>query len=243
MTRFWLPFGRRVLVLLTILVALIVLFPLRLAIGALDLDAQGVTARKVSGSVWGGRIEELSASGVPLGSVDAALSPLHLLAGQARIAVTRSPGADSQGPLAGAIIVSRNSIAIADLDANIPLAAALAPLPLGSMIVSDLTVRFEAGACVAAGGNARATLSGNVAGIALSQGLNGEATCEGRYVRLPLTSQSGRERLDLRIAVEGEYVADLIAIEPAPDRVPALTALGFEPIPGGYRLRTAGRLR
>ncbi len=243
MTRLWLPFGRRVLVLVTILMTLVLLFPLRLAITVLGLDGQGMTARQVSGSVWDGRIDELSASGVPLGSVDAALSPLHLLTGQARIAVSRSAGAATQGPLNGAVLVSRNTLGIAGVDAAIPLAAALAPLPVGALAAQGLSVRFEEDACAAASGSVRATLSGSFAGVALAQGLNGTAVCDGRYLRLPLASQSGHERLDLRIAISGDYVADLTAVEPAADQVPVLAALGFTAVPGGYRLRTTGRFR
>lgn len=241
MTRLWLPFGRRVLVLVTILIALVLLFPLRLAVSVLGLDDEGVTARGVSGSVWSGRIEELTASGVALGSVDAGLSPLHLLIGQARIAVSRSADAGAQGPLSGAVLVGRNSLGVADLAATLPLGAALAPLPVGAVTTTGFGVRFEDGACMRAGGTVRAALSGNFAGIALAQGLSGAASCDGRYVRLPLASQSGQERLELKIAATGEYVADLIAAEPAADRVPALAALGFQAVPGGYRLRVTGR--
>lgn len=243
MMRLWLPFGRRVLVLVTILIALVLLFPLRLAVAILGLDAEGMTARDVSGSVWGGRIEALNVSGVALGSVDAALSPFHLLIGEARIAVSRSSGAEALGPVSGAVIVSRNSQGIAGLNAMIPLGAALAPLPVGAVTTTGLTVRFENGACVRAGGNVRAALSGSFAGVALAQGLSGDVNCNGHYVRVPLASQSGQERLDLRIAATGDYVADLIAAEPAADRVPALAALGFQAAPGGYRLRVTGRFR
>lgn len=243
MTRLWLPFGRRVLVLVTILLTLVLLFPLRLAIAVLGLDGQGVTARQVSGSVWHGRIDDLSASGVPLGSVEASLSPFHLLIGEARIAVARSGDAAAQGPLKGDVLVSRNTLGIARVDTAVPIAAALAPLPVGALTAEGLSVRFEDQACAAASGRVRAMLTGSFAGVALAQGLSGAAVCDGRYLRLPLASQSGQERLDLRIAISGDYVADLIAAEPATDRVPALAAAGFVAVPGGYRLRTTGRFR
>ena len=60
-------------------------------------------------------------------------------------------------------------------------------------------------------------------------------------MRLPLASASGRERLDFRLAENGDYVADLIAVEPDAERIAALAALGFTAVPGGYRLRVTGR--
>lgn len=241
MTRLWLPFGRRVLVLIVLLATLLVLFPLRLALSLLDLDRIGVSARTVSGSIWSGRLEDVAAAGVPIGTVEARLSPLELLLGRARIDVTRPTDAVAAGPLAGAVTVSRNSLGIADVTATVPLAAALAPLPVASVTLTNFNVRFDGRACTRANGSARAALTGSIAGVALAQGLNGNASCDGRYVRIPLTSQSGQERLDLRVAIDGEYVADLIAVQPAPDRIAALAALGFQEVPGGYRLRTTGR--
>lgn len=241
MTRLWLPFGRRVLVLLTLLAALVALFPMRLGAGLLGLEQQGVTARAISGSVWGARIEGLSASGVALGTVDAALSPFGLLIGQARIRVTRSADAAGDNPLAGTALVSRHSLGVEDLATALPLGAALAPLPVGTLTTSGLSVRFDEGACVRASGAVRLSLTGGVGGLALAQGLSGVATCDGRYLRLPLASQSGQERLDLRVAIAGDYTAELLVAQPDEARAAALTALGFEAGPGGHRLRVTGR--
>lgn len=241
MTRLWIPFGRRVLLLIVLLVTLIALFPLRLALSLLDLDRIGVSARSVSGSIWSGRLDEVAAAGVPIGSVQARLSPLELLLGRARIDVKRPADAGGAGPLSGAVTVSRNSLGVADVAATLPLAAALSPLPIASVTLTGFNVRFDGQACTRASGTARATLTGSVAGVALAQGLNGTPSCDGRYVRIPLASQSGQERLELRVAIDGEYIADLIAVQPAPDRIAALAALGFTEVPGGYRLRTTGR--
>lgn len=241
MTRFQLPFGRRVLVMIVFLIALVVLLPMRLALAALDLGAQGVTARSVSGSIWAARIDGLVVSGVAVGTVDASLAPLDLLIGRARIDVARSIGASGEGPLSGAAVVSRNTLGIADVTGTLPLGSVFAPLPLGNATATGLSVQFVDGACTRAAGNVRAMLTGSLGGVALAQGLSGDAVCDGRYVRLPLVSQSGQERLDLRIAITGDYVADLIAVQPAADRVPQLAALGFTAVPGGYRWRTTGR--
>ena len=245
MKRFQLPVGRRVLVLLVLLGALVVLFPLRLALAIVGLGGQGITARAVSGSVWSGRIDDLTVANLPLGSVSAGLSPLALLVGEARIGFARPSAARADGggaaPLAGRIAVSRNSTTLDRFDGTLPTAAALAPLPVASLVASGLSVRFTGGGCERAAGSLRAVLSGSFAGVALSQGLSGTASCDGRFVRIPLASQTGQERIDLRVSIGGDYIADLIAAEPAADRVAALTALGFTAVPGGYRLRVTGR--
>lgn len=236
MIRLWLPVGRRVLLLIAFLVFLLTLLPMRLALNALGLD-DGVSARDVSGSVWDGRIDRLTVAGVDLGDVTASLSPWSLLIGRARLDLTRNGGGD---PLRGAISVSRNAVGVDEFDASVPIGAALAPLPIGSVETSKLSVRFVGGACIRASGGARVRLSGSLAGVTLAEGLAGVAVCDGKYVRLPLASQSGQERLDFRLAADGSYVADLIAVEPAADRVAGLTALGFTAVPGGYRLRVTG---
>ena len=61
------------------LLAVIALFPLRLALGLSDLESIGFTARQVEGSIWSGRIGELHMRSQPLGTLDVALDPLGLL--------------------------------------------------------------------------------------------------------------------------------------------------------------------
>ena len=238
MTRLWLPMGRRVLLRVAILVFAVLLLPLRMAIGALGIG-EPVGARGVHGSVWAGRIDDLIIAGTSLGAVNASLSPVQLLVGRARIDLSRRGGGD---PLRGAISVSRNSVGVDDLTGVLPLAGAFAPLPLAALETSDLSVRFSGGACVRAQGSVTARLSGTIAGIALGQGMTGTAVCDGRWLRLPLLSQSRQERLDLRIGASGAFQVDLIAVAPAPDRIAALSAAGFSAIPGGYRLRVSGTL-
>ncbi|MCP4027268.1 MAG: type II secretion system protein N, partial [Sphingomonas sp.] len=55
--------------------ALILLLPLRFALGWFDLDRTGFAARAASGSVWGGSLREAQLGSIALGDVDAALSP------------------------------------------------------------------------------------------------------------------------------------------------------------------------
>jgi general secretion pathway protein N len=236
MTRLWLPMGRRVLLLIAFLVALALLLPMRLAFGWFALDAHGIGARAVHGSLWGGVIEEMHVGALPLGTLDAALSPLPLLLGRARLDLTRHDGDE----LSGAITVSRNSIGIDDLTASLATGGVLAPLPIAGIDFEDVSVRFVGGSCERAEGRVRARLAGAIPGIALAQGLTGTVACDGTRARVSLASQSGRERIELSIDAAGNYIADALIAEPDPVLAPALVKFGFARVPGGYRLRTTG---
>lgn len=234
------PMGRWVLLLVAMLVALLLFLPMRLALGALDLGANGVTARQVGGSVWSGRLGELTVGGVPLGTVDAALSPVSLLAGRARLDLARHRGAPDD--LAGAITVSRNMIGMDDVTAAVSVAQLFQPLPVTALELDDVSAHFVAGSCNDAGGRVRARLAGGIAGLALQEGLTGAPTCAGRDLLVPLVSQSGLVRVALRVSATGTYTAD-VGVQGA-DAVTgaALRTLGFAATDGGYRLRTTGAL-
>ena len=232
---------RLVLVGVVLVAALVVLLPLRLALGVLGLDRAGISARGSSGSVWAGHIEQLGVGGVPLGTVEAALSPLALLTGRARLDLRRDGAIDDR--LAGAIDISRTSLALDDATTSLPVAGRLGALPIAALDLTGVSVRFDAGSCARARGRVHARLSGDVAGLGLAGGLTGAATCDGALLLLPLASQSGRERIDLRIGGGGSWTADLIAAEPGADLVPMLERAGFARVPGGYRLRASGTLR
>src|SRR3546814_20256185 len=61
---------------LALLIALVASLPLRLAVGWAASDTRGLGARGVHGSIWGGTIEQIRVGALPLGTLDAALSPL-----------------------------------------------------------------------------------------------------------------------------------------------------------------------
>src|SRR3546814_1409978 len=52
-------------------------------------------------------------------------------------------------------------------------------------------------------------VAGQVAGLNLSQGLSGFATCDGETVLLPLVSQSGMEKMTVRLWLSGRYTAEM----------------------------------
>ena len=123
------------------------------------------------------------------------LSPFDLLIGRARIEIARSEDAVSAGPLKGALLVSRNLIGVDNVDATVPLAAVLAPLPIGSVTLTGFGVRFDSGACARASGGVRATLAGSLAGVAVNEGLAGNAT-----LRRAVRAAAAGERVGTRAA-------------------------------------------
>src|SRR3546814_13358784 len=61
--------------------------------------------------------------------------------------------------------------------------------------MEDVSIRFSGDHCGHAEGRVRAHVAGQVAGLNLSLGLSGFATCDGETVLLPLVSQSGMEKM------------------------------------------------
>ncbi|MEO7169839.1 MAG: type II secretion system protein N [Sphingomonas sp.] len=221
-------------------VALIALLPLRLAMGWFDLGDTGLTARQVSGSIWYGTLREASFGGVALGDLRAGLSPIQLLVGRARIDLA-GPGRGSARPFRGAIGVSRHSFGVDDLTATLPAGAVFAPVPVSALEFDDVSVRFQDGNCEKAEGRVRATISGDLAGINLGQGMTGAARCDAGALLLPLASQAGTETVALRLWATGRFRGELTVQPGDPAAIEKLVLSGFQATPNGYRLSIEGR--
>jgi general secretion pathway protein N len=220
--------------------ALIALLPLRLVLGIVGVGEQGLTARRVLGSVWSGTMVEASFAGIPLGDLRARLSPWPLLIGRARIELG-GRAAPADRALRGAITLSRHGIAADDLTASVATGGLFAPLPVTALDLDAVTVHFRDGACEAAQGRVRATLGGGVAGIVFPASVAGDARCDGAALLLPLTSQAGSEGVTLRIGGNGTYAADCLVRPADPTAAVALEAAGFQPSASGHRLSVQGR--
>jgi general secretion pathway protein N len=237
MIRVRLPIGRGLFFLSAFAFALIALLPLRLALERMELGEQGFAAREATGSVWLGTVSEAQMGKVALGDLGLSLETLPLFAGQARLTINGLGGRAFEG----AFTSTRHGYGVDDLTAQLSLAGAFGPLPLATLDLTDVAVRFERGQCRSAEGRVRATLSGDIGGIPLP-GLAGAARCEAGLLLLPLTSQPGTERLELRIGGDGRYRADLRVRPSQPGLGAALTAAGFAASGDGYALRLSGAL-
>ena len=234
-----LPLGRSVFLFCAFLLALVIFLPMRMALGWLGLEQKGVSARQVSGSIWSGRLTEARVGDAAVGDLNAGLSPVQLFVARARLNIATAGSAP--GRMTGAIGVTRNSFGLDDMTGALPVAAAFAPLPMETLDLSDVTLRFVDGQCVNANGQVRAMLSGEIAGLNLAQGLSGNARCDGGALLLPLQSQSGMEKLALKMFEDGRYTLDFTVRPADPAMGGKLAASGFQQTQQGYSFSLKGR--
>lgn len=222
-----------------LVIALIVLMPMRLALALFGFGDVGLSARVVTGPVWYARLSEAHVGDIDLGDVTAALSPLQLVVGRARIDLRGTPR-EGEPAMRGAIGLTRHSVGLDDMTASVPVGSVFAPLPISQLVLEDVSVRFEGDACTGADGRVKAVIAGSIAGLNLAQGMSGAVRCAGGELLVPLASQSGGETITLRIKADGRYRAAL-GVQPGdPQMASALAAIGFQPSRSGYALSVEG---
>jgi general secretion pathway protein N len=236
--RLRLPLRRTVFFLAALAVALVVLLPLRVAIGWFDLGGRGLAAREAGGSLWFGTLREAQFGPVALGDVDARLNVLPLFIGRARLSLSRDEAAG--GRFSGAITVTRHSFGLNDLNGQLRTGALFAPLPVTTLDLAQVTAHFDNGLCESAEGEVRAGLSGDISGIVLPSAMRGNVRCAEGALLLPLTGQSGLEQVNIRISAGGRWQAEFIVRPTDPAAIERLTAAGFAAGPGGYVRRIDG---
>ena len=217
--------------------ALLALVPLRAALGWFALGEQGLTARRVTGVLWGGRLAEARFGDVALGDLGARLAFWPLFLGRARIELA----GEGARPLGGALTVSRHAVGIDDLSATLATGQLFAPLPVTMLELDGATVHFRDGQCERAEGRVRATLAGEAGGVPLPAVLAGPARCDAGALLLPLTSTAGTETATLRVSGNGRYRAEFTLAAADPALGVRLERAGFVSGPGGYRLAVEGR--
>lgn len=227
------------------LVALVALLPLRLVLGWAGIGDEGLTARRVDGSLWSGRLIEARIGDAPLGDLDARLSPLPLFLGRARLVLDSRIDVPGRS-VHGAVTTSRHAFGVDSMTANVGVGRLLAPLPVTTLDLDGVTIRFRDEACDTAEGRVRATLASDggaaFGGVALPASLAGAVRCDGPALLVPLTSTGGGEAVTLRVTSDGRYHADFTLQPPDPATAQRLQAAGFVETAGGYRLSVEGRL-
>ena len=231
---------RAAIVALSLLFALLILMPLRIAFDLSGLQDRGVSARAVEGLVWSGKVRELTIGNLPLGDVDARLEILPLLIARSNLIVDRP--ADGFTPALHAIISGHGgSLSISDANADIAMRGAFAPVPVSNVVLENVNAEFELGRCVQASGTVRMNLQAGVPGLNLSQGLSGKIACRGGALFVPLVGQSGLEKLDLTIQPDGRYDALFRVDGLTPDIAGPLGTLGFSGNGNSLQLRASGQ--
>jgi general secretion pathway protein N len=238
MRRIRLTTGPGLLFAAAFVIALLAFLPMRLVLGWIGVGEQGLSARSVDGSVWWGALTEARFGDLAVGDLRARVSPLHLLVGQARVTLD---GREQARALHGAIGISRHSMGIDDMTASLAAGTVFAPVPVTGIDLDDVSVRFADGNCARAEGRVRATLSGDVGGIPLSQGMSGTAKCDSGALLLPLTSQSGTEAATIRLWQTGRFRAEISVRPSDPAAGAKLVLSGFRPTEAGYTLAVEGR--
>ncbi|PZU07877.1 MAG: type II secretion system protein N [Sphingobium sp.] len=230
----------RIALVATLLLGLAAFLPLRLALGLAGLERLGVAAREVRGTIWSGRIDQLMLGRMPLGTVRAGVSPLALLTGRVRLDIARTKGLPDD--VRGALTVGFGRIGIDDVTGVVPLGRTFAPLPVSSLMLEDVSGYFAQDRCGHAEGRVRARMAGKFPGLNLSQGLSGVVTCDGDALLLPLVSQSGLERIDLRLWRSGRYVAEMRVETADATLAAALEQAGFAQAGATRLLKVEGTL-
>ncbi len=221
------------------LVALIVLFPMRLALGVFGLAGEGLSAREVTGPVWWGGLNEAHYGNIALGGVSASLSPVNLLIGRARIHVEgQEDGANAN--LTGAVIFSRNTSGVDDVTATVPAGDAFGPVPISSVQLDGVSVRFRDGRCETAAGRITASLAATMPQLNLPPTLTGVARCESGALLIPLASQAQTESIAVTIEADGKYRAILTVRPSDPALGVSLMGAGFHQTSGGYQMTVIG---
>jgi len=230
----------RIILILVLLLGLLLFLPMRVALGLAGLERLGVAARDVRGTVWSGRIDQLMLGDMPLGGVRAGLSPVSLLMGRARFDIARTKGLADD--ISGALTVGFGRIGVDDVTGVVPLGRVFAPLPIGSLMLEDVSAYYAGERCGHAEGRVRARMAGQFPGLNLSQGLSGVVACDGDALLLPLVSQSGMEKITLRIWRSGRYAAEMRVETADPTLAATLGQAGFAGADGVQVLKVEGRL-
>lgn len=223
---------RPVLVFLALLTAaMLVMLPLRAGLSLAGLDAAGVAAQQSTGTVLAGRLVDAGWRGAALGDLRVRLAPLALAQGLLRYDLDGAgfSGGAFRSIGGGGITGANGRLAITSIGG----------LAVNGVVLDGVDLRFSNGACAGAGGRVALQPGGGLAGFGT---LAGDARCDGREVLLPLATPGGEARIDLRIAQDGRFRAQVAITQVDEAMRPALLAAGFQPTPLGLGLAMEGTL-
>lgn len=218
-----------------LLLSAVALIPLRVAVGG--LVGQGFTARQVAGTVWYGRIGELSLRGRRLGTFEVRLDPGPLLIGAVNLEFNRLD--DPNGALDGTL-VGGSTRGIRSTSGRLAVTGLAGRLPLEVLQFDDATILFRGGECAEASGALTMLVAAPLPGLGGAR-FQGAPRCEGERVRFVLAGPAGAE-VEFFIRANGELRAWLRLPRTDPAAAAALAAAGFSESAEGWLLSAKGRL-
>lgn len=235
--------GRSKLVLaLIFLLALIVAFPLRLALGLSDPGGRGITAREVAGTIWDGGIGDLRVGALPLGDVAANLRPLPLLIGRREVHIERLNATGATDEFSANAAGGEGWLSLSDVKGQVPTGDAFGTIPATALGFNDFHAELSDGKCVGAGGQVSLILAPFSDLMPGPVALSGTARCDKGALYVPMKGPTGLENLFLRLEPDGRWRADLV-LGGLPVEVTApLLEAGFTARPGGIGISAEGRL-
>lgn len=222
------------------LFVLVVLFPLRLALGAAG-GAGSLSAREVAGTIWSGAAGDLQVGALPLGSAKVGLRPLPLLLGRAEFAIDR-PAMPSQPQFHAVARGGDGWAVVKETNGELPVAGMMTPLPVRALTFADFALEMRGGECVAASGTVGLAVTSLGPMLPAETFLSGPARCEDGALVVPMVGPSGTEKLNLTLEPDNTWHADLV-LTGLPVEVSApLLDMGFTGRPGGIGLAASGSL-
>jgi general secretion pathway protein N len=216
--------------------ALLALLPLRTLF--VPFVHQGFTARQLAGTIWYGRIGELSLRAHRLGTFDVQADPLALLTGAVRLRFNRVD--DPEGALTGALVSGLHK-GIRATSGRIGAAGLFGALPIEALELDQATILFRNGECSEASGRVTAILAAPIPGLD-GVGLSGTPRCEGERVRFILAAPSGNGQIEFYVRYGGAYRGWIRVRPSTPDAVTALSSAGFKQSEDGFLLSVDGSL-
>lgn len=198
------------------------LTPLRFVTSLANLEASGLTASQYSGTIWNGRIDDLSLRGASLGDFNVRTRPLSLLTGSPTL-VFRSNGPIVEGAIRSSSSGMefeglRGQVALTQLDQRAPSGA------LATFLDADLALSPTS--CRSASGQAR------IVGMAAAglPDMSGPISCENGQIRLALSPDGNQPGVPIDILIDISDQADpqLLARTDDPAAQMALPAYGIE---------------
>lgn len=227
---------------IAVLAMLALLWPLRLVLGAVDLQAQRLSAAEVTGTLWSGTLRDANWRGTSLGDVAVQLRPLSSVTGVHRVRLH----SDS----ASVIVLRGRTRGVEALHGELP-AMRITSMPGLELQLSfaDATLTFAGGRCQEAAGEMQAEV--HLLGAADKLApivLQGDLACENLTGVVALVATANRApgtpdiEATLQIEADGSYrlQSQVQATDDATRLM--LQAAGFQDSPAGLSRVDSGSL-